>query len=214
MSNVQTVYEAKRGCGWRSPGADGVGVYLRGIGVFDPCHRLPFPLTVCGCCGQGIKQSRGFTWIAPERLFAPDVEPTCSIKCKCYLNPFGAITKDRWPQMAGLMWVGAKYYTPEKFIREAETMGISKKVATVPIGFELGKDIIYMAHPKAVRDWLDTENPYKPGVFMVFKPTHVDLVVDSPENIPSKANHLINIHGDKAQLVQVKKLEDSQGVLV
>jgi hypothetical protein len=30
------------------------------------------------------------------------------------------------------MWVGSQYYTPESFIKEAQTMGVSKRIAKIP----------------------------------------------------------------------------------
>ena len=57
--------EAKRGCGYRKVG----GLYMVGGGVGIPCDRLPFELTVCSCCGQGIKQARGWTWVDVAKLF-------------------------------------------------------------------------------------------------------------------------------------------------
>lgn len=75
--NVQTIIETKRGCGYRSPGKDGIALYLMGKGNFESCERLPFPLTVCPCCGGGIGFFRGFKWIIPKQLFNPINEPVC-----------------------------------------------------------------------------------------------------------------------------------------
>ena len=33
------------------------------------CHRLPLNIPVCPVCGQGIKFTRGFTWINPGKIF-------------------------------------------------------------------------------------------------------------------------------------------------
>lgn len=56
--------EAKRGCGYRKIG----GTYLVGGGIGVPCDRLPLALDVCLCCGQGIKQALGFTWVDVAKL--------------------------------------------------------------------------------------------------------------------------------------------------
>ncbi|GAI99905.1 unnamed protein product [marine sediment metagenome] len=51
---------------------------------------------------------------------------------------------------AFIMGVGAGYYkTPEVFLDEATSMGISKRIPFIPKGLELGKTVIYLAHPKA-----------------------------------------------------------------
>lgn len=55
MITIQTIIEARRGCGYKKPG----GTYLIGGKNPAPCCKLPFPIT---CCGH-IKFSRGFTWI-------------------------------------------------------------------------------------------------------------------------------------------------------
>lgn len=57
--------EARRGCGYRKVG----GIYLVGGGIGVPCDRLPYPLTVCPCCSQGVKQGRGWTWVTVGKLF-------------------------------------------------------------------------------------------------------------------------------------------------
>lgn len=65
--------EQARGCGYRKPAKDGVGIYLVGDGLGAPCGLLPVPLGVCPCCGGGIKQTRGWTWITPQSLFTDAV---------------------------------------------------------------------------------------------------------------------------------------------
>ena len=57
--------EQKRGCGYRKVG----GLYMVGGGIGVPCDRLPYELTVCPCCSQGVKQSRGWTWIDVAKFF-------------------------------------------------------------------------------------------------------------------------------------------------
>jgi hypothetical protein len=62
MAMINSQIEHKRGCGYRKPG----GMYLVSLGIGRDCGKLPIPLTVCPCCGAGIKFSRGFTWISDE----------------------------------------------------------------------------------------------------------------------------------------------------
>jgi len=145
--------EQVRGCGYRKVG----GMYLCGEYISMPCDRLPLPLTTCPVCGQGIKVSRGFTEINPYRLWGPhdgslveliDDQPLTAI-CKDRFRP--CFMCDPQDQPAYIMLVGEKYYkTPEDFLDEAHGMGISKRIPFIPKNLELGKTVIYLAHPKAV----------------------------------------------------------------
>jgi len=48
------------------------------------------------------------------------------------------------------MNVGERYYkTPFDFLNEARSMGISKRIPFIPKDLELGKTVVYLAHPKA-----------------------------------------------------------------
>jgi hypothetical protein len=105
---------------------------------------------------------------------------------------------------AGLMWIGEKYYTPREFVREARSVGISKKVASIPKGFEFGKDIIFLAHRKAIVEYDDDDVSFAPGVFMNFKPDWVDIIIDNNNDIPARAIALKKKFGDAARLVKVE----------
>lgn len=219
---VEISVESKRGCGWRHSGNDGVGLYLMGSGIWEACERLPFPLTVCPCCGAGIKFSRGFTWIDPVELFHDGAEPICH-----HHNPEYGISSvsdghahtacplcypyDVAGERAGLMWVGDRYYSPQSFAREAAERGISKRIASVPNDFVFGEHFVFLAHIKAVSDlsqWqIGQEIKCTPGVFMVFKPSHVDLVIDDATRVPEKAQRLAEQLGEHARLVKVIKDE-------
>ena len=46
-----------------------------------------------------------------------------------------------------LMWVGASHYpTVASFVREAHKLGVSKRVAQVPVGVRLGRSLMFLAH--------------------------------------------------------------------
>lgn len=131
--------EAKRFCGYRKIG----GLYLVGNYIPVSCDRLPLPLPTCPVCGQGIKVSRGFTKIDPFQLWGPHDN------CKDRFHPcFVCDPKD---EPAYIMGVGSKYYTPESFLDEAHYMGISKRIPFIPKDLALGKTVVYLAHPKAVK---------------------------------------------------------------
>jgi len=116
---------------------------------------MPFPLTTCPVCGQGIKVSRGFTEVNPYRLWGlhdySDVDSKSGIyiqKCSDRIRP--CFLCDPQDQPAYIMLVGERYYkTPYDFMDEARQMGISKRIPFIPKGLDLGKTVVYLAHPKA-----------------------------------------------------------------
>lgn len=197
---IITRTERQRGCGYRKPG----GIYLVSDGIGAVCCKLPFELSVCPCCGEGIKQSRGFTWVS-SNLFIDNL-PCTNLKLKCPINQ-----KD---EKVGLMWVGEAFYpTPEAFLDEAHEMGVSKRIAQVPNDFEVGKTWIYLAHRKAITT-REHDGPLvrivkKPGIFQIFKPQRIEYIVKGTETkdeiarlekrgftlikvIPDRSNELFN----------------------
>ncbi len=130
--------EQIRGCGLRKVG----GMYLCGEYIGSPCDRMPFPLTTCPVCGQGIKVSRGFTQVNPYQLWG--IHQDCKDRFRpCFLC-------DPQDQPAYIMLVGEKYYkTPQDFLDEAHRMGISKRIPFIPKDLVLGETIIFLAHNKA-----------------------------------------------------------------
>jgi len=212
---VSFVFEGPRGCGYRSPGKDGVGVYLRGSPFNEACERLPWLLDVCPCCGAGFKPTRGFTWINPMSLFDPYATPQCTARDdykhdheRCWMcNP------ELLGSKAGLIWIGEKHYpTPRDFLIEADRMGISRKLGAIPNGFEVGTHVIFLAHRKTFV-WPEE----KPGVFAAFRPTHVELVINDENNVPNKAIELAKRIGtDKCSIIKVirdteEETEDAWG---
>lgn len=183
-AGVRVSHEHRRGCGFRQPG----GIYLVADGLGAPCGRLPMALDVCPTCGHGIKHSRGWTWVEPAVLFeaAPCASggpwtnfgdcPACPLGDGHELMVEGV--------RAGLLWVGAKHYTPGEFTDEAVRMGVSRKVKAVPKGFELGTTWVLLAHSGAMPDG-------GPGVFSAFRPRAIEYVV----------------HGDETE-EQLKRLRD------
>jgi len=194
--------EQIRGCGYRKVG----GMYLCGEYISMPCDRLPLPLTTCPVCGQGIKVSRGFTQINPYRLWG--IHQDCKDRCRpCFLC-------DPQDQPAYIMLVGEKYYkTPVDFLDEADRMGISKRIPFIPKGLELGKTVIYLAHPKAVEvkqpvalqqamsiveqsetkqpRLLETERVEKSlGIFCAFIPKRVEKLIWESQATPEELQKL------------------------
>jgi len=203
-----TSVEAERGCGFRRAGKRGFGIYLVGPEAGTHCGRLPFPLESCPCCGGGIKPARGWTWIEPSVLLAPNQKQCKTADAQwCSRCPMGGGIPDG---RHGLVWIGEKFYpTPEEFMREVKMMGVSRRLPAVPRGFVLGETQLYLAHRKAVLlgwqcyshgevvDGVPTpselrccdkaEAHYGPGIFTTFMASGLDLVVDDLENVPESA---------------------------
>jgi len=179
--------EAKRRCGHRKVG----GKYLVSGNLGMPCCKMPIILTTCPCCGEGIKQARGWTWIDPK----PFVQGECTAdsqgqRIMCPLN-FGV---ENIGSKVGLLWVGERFYpTPQDFVDECNEMGLSKRIARIPHGFKVGETWVFLAHPK-VKRILDVEASEKagtevykwlPGIFRIFKPTAIEqLVTESQAKDP------------------------------
>jgi hypothetical protein len=193
--------EQIRGCGYRKVNA----LYLCGEFISMPCDRMPFPLTTCPVCGQGIKVSRGFTQVNPYQLWG--IHDNCQDAFRpCFLC-------DPKDEPAYIMLVGEKYYSPESFLDEATRMGISKRIPFIPKGLELGKTIIYLAHPKAcevkvaaavqqamsILEGSETQQPKlvetdrvekKIGIFAAFIPQRVDKLIWESEATPEELEKL------------------------
>lgn len=192
--------EPVRGCGHRKVNA----MYLVGTGLSNPCDRLPFPLPeACPCCGAGIKQARGWTWVNGDKLLGGEhmvpVEPGPPDSLKANLaiaaeRGGGQFIKlcpeDKCPvcrpaklgERCGLLWVGKASYTPDSFIKEALDLGVSKRIAQVPKGLEFGKTWVLLGHPEAcppngkVEFGQDIPEA-QPGIFYAFQPTAVEKIV-------------------------------------
>lgn len=170
---IRSVVDSVRGCGWRKPG----GMYLVSGRLTFGCGKLPFPLVSCPTCGQGFHPSRGWTWI--DAIDLVDAQP-----CRkegdggaCRFCPLDYPIKfDR----VGLLWVGEKFYeTPGAFLDEGMAQGISRRIAQIPRGFEVGRTWVFLAHRKAI---LDPETGERsPGVFAAFIPERIEYIVDGTE---------------------------------
>lgn len=168
---IEKVEEA-RGCGYRKQG----GKYLMGGATGTACGRLPIPLNVCPCCNQGIKQSRGFSWL-PAELIKAEMQLLCGMDRDCNkCQPFAGVA-DGTIKKIGLLWVGKKFYhSPMDFIKEANRMGVSKRLNSIPKGLELGKTWVALAHPEAISMPIEGHKDL-PGIFRMFLPTHMEYVV-------------------------------------
>lgn len=165
--------EARRACGYRKVG----GLYLVSEGAGAPCCKMPIFLHVCPTCNQGIKQTRGWQWIDPR----PWLTGPCmfdSLNCP-------AAQPERLGNRVGLLWIGAQFYpTPMSFAIEAEKMGISRRILTVPRGFKIGESWVFLAHPKVVQrtDEETGKTEFQGGVFRIFKPQRIEKIVTQSQS--------------------------------
>ena len=172
--SVQIRHDTRRGCGWRAPG----GLYLVSSGQGRHCGKFPVPLQVCATCGQGIKPTRGWTWVDGDALLATKLCGNAGTTF-CEFCPLAAEVG-----RAGLLWIGEAFYkTPEEFTAEAGRLGISRRIVAVPKGFLLGQTWVLCAHRKAI---VLLEGESAPGIFYMFRPDAVEYVVkgdESPEGL-------------------------------
>lgn len=193
--SIRVSVEGRRGCGYRKVG----GLYLMAGNLSMPCGRMPYELVVCAACGHGIKPARGWTWIDPVEAFEHELVD-CLVGRQCQHCPLGA--GGETCGRCGLIWIGEAHYpSPEAFTREAASMGISRRVSTLPRGFEVGKTWVLLAHRKAItRDceecvegWRESDGEgsvpvpcdecgktglvHVPAIFSAFVPERVEQVV-------------------------------------
>ncbi len=166
--------DSKRKCGFKKIG----GTYIVNDAIdYFSCIALPYNVGICPCCFEGFKFSRSFKWFIPNKLFT-DINETCSgfienacpIKNNCPL---------KLKEKSGILWVGKQFYSPEEFIKEAKELGVSKRIAAVPNGFEIGKTWVFLAHQNAGRD--PKTNKRVPALFYVFKPTRIEKIVSETQ---------------------------------
>jgi hypothetical protein len=196
--NIQTIEnEAKRGCGYRKEG----GMYLMAGAPTASCGKLPLALDICPCCGQGIKPSRGWTWVSGAKLFEGrkcEADPSAR-PCNGGLCPLAYP-----PERMGLLWVGEKFYkTPADFLKEGMAQGVSRRLAAIPRDFVLGETLVLFAHAKAMTkpcpDCLVAPEPKvgdlicdcetchgmsiipQAGIFGCFRPERIEYIVKADD---------------------------------
>jgi hypothetical protein len=159
--------EAARGCGYRKVG----GLYLCSDPPDSVCCRFPIPLEICPTCSQGVKQSRGWTWL--------NIKPF--IKDQCINARWGCILSiiEHLPDQVGLIWVGEKFYArPIDFLEEAQRLGISRKLKFVPRGFKLGETRVCFAHPKAtLKTNAEGKIEFVAGIIAIVTPDRWETII-------------------------------------
>lgn len=176
--------EKRRGCGFRKVD----GLYLVGEGRVFACDSLPLQLVPCDCCGFEVPFTRGFMWIKKqyiESCFSPDPElgvHECSCPPPCPICHPENNDQERY----GFMWVGQRYYTPTSFAKEAEKVGVCKRIGDIPKGLILGKTWVLLAHLKVPiyktgftnpNGLANSEPEKKPAIFYGFQPVRVEMPI-------------------------------------
>ncbi len=176
--------EQMRGCGFRKVG----GLYLCGGGQGMACDRIPYELEICPTCGGGIKFTRGWTWIDWLKYAGTHGETCKDMYSRSHVpGPFCPMCDPtEFSQPYGLLWVGESNYTPQSFIQEALTMGVSKRIAAVPRNLKLGETWVLFAHRSACGERKDEDGKAVavPGVFYAFRPQTLELLVWESEAKP------------------------------
>jgi hypothetical protein len=161
--------EAKRGCGYRKVG----GKYVVAGRLSATCCRMPLPLTVCPCCGEGVKQSRGWTWIDAAKMFGTQ---QCELYTQPALGPSCALADPAQLGKVGLLWIGEQFYpTAQHFLMEANGQGISRRVSAIPRDYKAGATWLMFAHPKGMLDAGTGE--WVPAVIALCRPHGFELIV-------------------------------------
>ena len=180
---VQNRVEGRRGCGYRKPG----GLYLVNRSEGKPCGRIPFPLIVCPCCGEGFRPSRGYRWVDGEKLL--ETAPECSFD-KCIDDCSFREGNEENVGRSILIWTSPDNYpTPDDFLTESGEMGVCRRLSgdQIPRGLIVGETWVFLAHREAiVRERKDSErlvdyHYFLPGVFHAFVPEMIEYVVTGEE---------------------------------
>jgi hypothetical protein len=114
-----------------------------------------------------------------EQKGTPALAPCHGVHCPiCYSDELGTV---------GLMWVGENFYpSMEDFEEEAEKVGVSKRISSVPKKLILGETWILLVHPKGIKeklpdqilDGLKVESyAWKPCIFHAYKPVRIEKIV-------------------------------------
>lgn len=165
--------ERRRGCGYRKVG----GIYLVSEGTGDPCCKLPILLHVCPTCNQGVKQTRGWSWIDPRPWLTGDCKTSLSWLQEKQSCP--AADPSRLGEKVGLLWIGEQFYpTPYDFVKEGHEMGWSRRIKVIPRGFKVGEHYIFLAHPKVKKlITVDGKEEWQAGVFYIWRPTRIEKLI-------------------------------------
>ena len=185
--------EEERGCGYRIVGK----IYIVGEGIPAVCDNLPYPIEPCSGCGFVPQFTRGFTWLDKTYIKQhAGTKPGAStevIWCNCIPNCPICLPGENDLEKYGLMWVGDKYYTPEEFISESNSMGVSKAINKLPKDLVLGETWVVLAHrkvPMIQEEFMSGEPDYIPAIFYAFIPKAYEMLIWEKDATPERLAEL------------------------
>jgi hypothetical protein len=131
-----------------------------------------------------VKPSRGWTWVDGDELLR--ASPECPDRGTKHCE---ACAIHNWVRhglgQCGLIWIGEQHYpTIGHFNREADGVGVSRRLPAIPNKFALGETVVLLAHRKAItsKPEIGKEIEYTPGIFRIFKPERIEKVVSGKES--------------------------------
>lgn len=200
--DVRVSEERARGCGYRQLG----GTYAVCNGTSVGCCRLPFDLISCPCCSQGIKPSRGWTWLDLGMLLRGPfgVAPCRGDESSAVsLGLAGAcpLADPKPGTKVGLLWVGGKFYrTPADFQAEAKRMGVSRRIPAVPKDFVLGETWVLLAHRAGRTEPCTKCAPLRKDWAKIVS----DKAARDVQNMSSDADPALGTDGEEAALADLQ----------
>ncbi len=189
-----------RGCGWKKVG----GSYLCCDGPGFTCGRLPLKLLPCPLCSHVPPFSRGLARITPREV-AYAADDCTNLPAECAHCP---LTVAMEAQVAGLHWIGERFYSPKEFLEESQLQGISRRVPyPLPKWFKLGETWLFFAHISVFKQACpDCEGKALgcetcegsgqvpvPGIFQIAKPTRIERII--PDDMPDEQRELLRKEG-------------------
>ena len=160
---IMRIEKKPRGCGLRKKGGLYMFFSMENVRV---CTSLPLPLPGrCPVCGEEIEFFRSVKVIDPRKFFK-EVEHKCGPSCPV-CNP---------PEKGAVIWVGKQFYSVSSFMAEAMSMGISKRISTIPKGLKPG-DVVYFLHKEAIAPTPE-DNKAHPGVFLAARLSAFHKIID------------------------------------
>jgi len=159
-----------------------------------------------------MKPARGWTWLDGDEVLRASPECPDRGKKNCEACAIHNYIR-HGVGMCGLIWIGETHYpTIQHFNREAEKMGISRRSSAIPKGFVVGEHIVMLAHKKAIINegevpaYVGVELEYSAGIFRIFKPTHLEIVVSGEES-----DDIIEGYVKRGLVpVKIERIEDKQ----
>jgi hypothetical protein len=173
-----------------------------------------------------VNFARSFQWITHDMLLAY-ADPCKSVDDHCAMCPLcspSLLKHDEPGNKSGLIWIGKQHYSPQSFLMEANSMGVSRRISSIPKGLVIGKTRIFVAHKQGlnVQETLFEGAPesepgdlIEPAVIASFKPKRIELLVDDTGEmedeewvqklVEKKGVTLVQVPSDDPDHLPVKK---------